>query len=665
MIRKILLVGICLFLVGNIKAQREKVNLNKSWKFTSGYEVRKNAFTEVNIPHTWNTTDALGGNVDYYRGLGNYERSFLVKEEWKNKRLFLRFLGVNTIANVFVNGKHVGEHRGGYAAFAFEITDFVSYGEENEIWIRVNNAPQLDIMPLVGDFNMYGGIYRDVDLYITDSNCISLLDHGSEGVYLFQHEVSESLAKVQAVVKVLTDEETMIVLKVKDHEGGIVLVKKAKNTDKGEVMIPFEMKKPHLWNGRKDPYIYAVHVELQKNGKIIDKVVQPMGLRYYHVDPDKGFFLNGEHVQLRGVCRHQDRPEIGNALHTCHHSEDVAIMEEIGANAYRMSHYPQDPYMFQLLDEKGFVVWCEIPFVGPGGYRDKGFVDQESFKKNGKYQLTELIRQNMNHPSVLFWGLFNELKVQGDNPVTYIKELQQLAHSEDPTRITTAASNQNDETLNSITDLICWNKYFGWYGNNVSQIGKWADKQHAQMPDKPIGISEYGAGASLYHQQEKLIKTIAGSYWHPENWQTYFHEEHWIEIDQRPFLWGTFIWSLFDFGAAHRREGEVRGKNDKGLVSFDRKERKDAFYFYKVNWNKQPMVYIAEKRVTERSNANQRIKVYSNQNKVTLFLNGEKVHGIKGDYGRFYFDVQLRPGKNKIVAKSGAQLSDQLELIFK
>ncbi|MCT4586967.1 MAG: glycoside hydrolase family 2 protein [Carboxylicivirga sp.] len=606
--------------------------------------------------------------MDYYRGLGNYERSFEVKKEWQNKRLFLRFLGVNTIANVFINGKHVCEHRGGYTAFACEITDFVKVGEKNTLWVRVNNAPQLDIMPLVGDFNFYGGIYRDVDLYVTDNDCISLLDYGSEGVYLFQEEVSDEKASVKTVIKTLGKNADKLTLQVQDIDGKTILSKEHAFSGKQqnpEVEIPFEIAKPHLWNGLKDPYLYSVVVELKKGGKIIDRVKQCLGLRYYHVDADKGFFLNGKHVQLRGVCRHQDRPEIGNALYKHHHAEDVALMEEMGANAYRMSHYPQDPYMFELFDKKGFLVWAEIPFVGPGGYRDKGFVNQESFKKNGKQQLIELIRQNMNHPSVVMWGLYNELKVQGDNPVEYVQELNKLAHQEDPTRITTAASNQSDKALNTATDLICWNKYFGWYGGDVSGIGEWADKQHAALPDMPIGVSEYGAGASYHHQMEELVKTNPGSYWHPEKWQTHFHEAHWVAIDQRPFLWGTFIWSMFDFGAAHRREGEVQGKNDKGLVSFDRKDKKDAFYFYKANWNtKEQMLYIAERRLTERSQANQKIKVYSNQKTVTLYLNGKKLGAVTGDYGRFYFDVELKPGQNIIQARSGKKLMDEVKLIY-
>ncbi|WP_299581703.1 glycoside hydrolase family 2 TIM barrel-domain containing protein [uncultured Sunxiuqinia sp.] len=656
-----------LLIVGFIaiaSGQREQMVINDKWRFTYGYEVRKNVFTEINLPHTWNTKDALGGNVDYYRGLGNYERTLKVEKSWKGKRLFVRFLGVNTVANVFINGKHVGEHRGGYTAFAFEITDLVNYGEDNTLWIRVNNAPQLDIMPLVGDFNMYGGIYRDVELYITDTDLISLLDYGSKGVYLHQQEVSSSKARVNAVVKTLGYSESVVRLFVEDHSGKIILNKSVSvspgKNQTGEVVIPFEMQAPRLWNGRKDPYLYTVRTQLIKQGNVVDEVVQPLGLRFFHVDPDKGFFLNGEHLQLKGVCRHQDRPELGNAVSYLHHAEDIAIMEEIGANAVRLSHYPQDPQVYRLLDEKGFVVWSEIPFVGPGGYRDKGFVNQASFKENGKQQLLEMIRQQINHPSIVMWGLFNELKEQGDNPVEYIKELHALSHSEDSSRITVAASNQGG-ALNTITDIIAWNKYYGWYGGNPSSIGTWADNQHKQMPSTPIGVSEYGAGASLYHQQEELIQPAPNSFWHPENWQTHFHEGHWVAIDQRPFLWGTFIWNLFDFGGAHRTEGEVPGKNDKGLVTFDRKDRKDAFFFYKANWNQtEPMVYVAERRIANRTKAAQTIKVYSNQKRVELWINGKKVGKATGDYARFYFEVTLEPGMNEIIAKAGKELIDKI-----
>ncbi|MFV0507442.1 MAG: glycoside hydrolase family 2 TIM barrel-domain containing protein [Bacteroidales bacterium] len=644
-------------------ANRQVQSLNLGWKFRFGYEVRKNVSEDINLPHTWNTKDALGGNTDYYRGIGVYTKELEIKNEWEGKRLFVRFLGANSIANVFINGKHVGEHRGGYTAFTFEISSFVKHGAKNTITVKVNNAPQLDIMPLVGDFNFYGGLYRDVDLYVCEHDCISLLDYGSKGVYVFQDEVNEQNATVRTKIKLLGKNDVSVKLTVLDALGKEVLSKSQVTSGGQDVEIPFEIRNPHLWNSTADAYLYSVKVQLFRGSNVVDEVLQPLGLRYYNVDPNDGVSLNGKHIQLKGVCRHQDRPEIGNALNKFHHAEDVSIMMEMGANALRMSHYPHDPYMYELCDKKGIMVWCEIPFVGPGGYADKGFVDMESFKENGRQQLIEMIRQNMNHPSILFWGLFNELKESGDNPVEYVRELDRLAKNEDPTRITTAASNQSG-LLNEITNLIAWNTYYGWYGGNFAGIGKWADAVHAKMPNTPIGISEYGAGASVNHQQEELTKSVANSYWHPENWQTAYHEVHWEEINKRPFLWGTFIWNLFDFGAAHRTEGEVPGKNDKGLVSFDRNVKKDAFYFYKANWNKEkPMVYIAERRIVERKKSEQTIKVYSNQDSVELWVNGTKYStSSNANLSRFYFDVKLNKGENIIVAKSGNTLQDRTVL---
>lgn len=545
-IRKVTFTSLLLifFCILTVHAQRQIINLNSNWDFRYGYEVKTEATTRVNLPHTWNTKDALGGNADYYRGLGIYTKKLKVNQEWENKRLFIRFLGANLVANVFINDKHIGEHRGGYTTFAFEISSYVNFGKENTITVKVNNAPQLDVMPLVGDFNFYGGLYRDVLLYVTEPDCISLLDYGSEGVYLHQDTVTDKEASVRTVVKVLGEGATHVNVIVLDGSGKEIFTNSktvSNETDPSkEITIPIKIDNPHLWNSTTDPYLYSVRVQLTKNEKIIDEVIQPLGLRYFHVDPNKGVFLNGKHIQLRGVCRHQDRPELGNALAPFHHKEDIEIIREMGANALRMSHYPQDPYMYELSDTEGLIVWCEIPFVGPGGYADKGFVDLDSFKKNGKTQLIEMIRQNMNHPSILFWGLFNELKEQGDNPIAYVKELHHLAKSEDPSRITTSASNASGD-LNTITDLIAWNKYFGWYGGEVSGIGEWADAQHAEMPNTSIGISEYGAGASIVHQAEELSKTNPNSYWHPENWQTHFHEAHWIEIDKRPFLWGPLF----------------------------------------------------------------------------------------------------------------------------
>ncbi|WP_430812386.1 MULTISPECIES: beta-glucuronidase LacZ4 [unclassified Carboxylicivirga] len=642
------------------------MNLNRYWRYTPGYELRKGVYEKVNLPHTWNTGDALGGNADYYRGLGNYERNLEIPAAWKNKRLFLKFYGVNTIANVFINGQHVGEHRGGYTSFTFEITNLVRPGEHNTLQVRVNNAPQLDIMPLLGDFNMYGGIYRDVELLIENPNCISPLHYGSEGIYLKPKQVNEQSAQVEANVHLNGQAGETLKTEITVRNGEKVILKtETHNTldAQGQAVatIPFSIHNPRLWNGQADPFMYAVELKIYHNSDLQDDAHTKLGLRYFRADAHQGFFLNGNRLQLKGVCRHQDRPELGNALNKLHHEEDIAIMQDMGANAVRLSHYPQDPYVYKLLDEAGFIVWSEIPFVGPGGYRDKGFVNQESFKENGRQQLKEMIYQQFNHPSICFWGLFNELKEEGDNPVAFVQELNQLAKELDPLRLTTAASNQGGQ-LNRLTETIAWNKYYGWYGGTPASIGQWADKAHKEFPNTPIGISEYGAGASIYHQQEELKKPVANSYWHPENWQTHFHEQHWMAIDQRPFLWGTFIWNLFDFGAAHRTEGEVPGKNDKGLITFDRAIKKDAFYFYKANWNTtDPLVYFAERRLDKRSNTQQTIKVYSNQKSVELTVNGQSLGRQKGHYGRFIWEnISLKPGKNILLAKAKSGTQDKI-----
>jgi beta-galactosidase len=328
-------------------------------------------------------------------------------------------------------------------------------------------------------------------------------------------------------------------------------------------------------------------------------------------------------------------------------------LKEIGANSIRLSHYPQAPYFMDLLDENGIVTWTEIPFVGPGGYADVGFINQPTFRENGKQQLIEMIRQNFNRPSICFWGLFNELKPDGDNPVEFLNELNTIVKLEDPTRLTTAASCVDENELNEISDLICWNKYFGWYGDDVKQIGKWADETHKNHPDFKIGISEYGAGGSIYQHEEKLKQPVPGSKWHQEAWQAFFHEQNWKELSIRSYIWGTFIWNLFDFGASHRSEGDRSGKNDKGLVTFDRKTKKDAFYFYKANWNLEPMLYIADRRYVDRSSRTTILKGYSNLKEVELFINGSSFGKRKpNEYHIIYWEnVNLQSGKNHIEIK--------------
>lgn len=651
-------------------AQRHDQLLNDNWQFRFGHQVEKSTVARVDLPHTWNAQDALSGRTDYKRGLGHYERRLFVPADWKGQRLYLRFEGANSIADLFVNGRHAGQHRGGYGAFVFEITNFVNYGKANTLRVSVNNAETLELMPLVGDFNFYGGLYRDVHLVRTGPTCISLLDHGSSGIRLVQDSVSKDYAAIRALVALSNGSDTAtqaeVLLRLLDGDREVAtqrLTLTLPPDSSVEGSLPVSLRRPHLWDGRRDPFRYRAEVSLWRNGHEVDRVEQPLGLRYYHIDPERGFFLNGRHLPLRGVCRHQDRSEVGNALRREHHDEDAAIMAEMGANAVRLAHYPQAEYFYDLMDRYGFIVWAEIPFVGPGGYSDEGFVNLPAFRQNGREQLVELIRQHYNHPSIVVWGLFNELSMRGDDPVPYIKELNDLAHREDPTRLTVAASN-TDGALNFVTDAMAWNRYDGWYGGTPAGLGQWLDHMHTTHPDLRIAISEYGAGASLYHQQDTLVKTVATSFWHPENWQTHYHMANWREISARPFVWGSFIWNLFDFGAAHRHEGDRVGINDKGLVSFDRRTRKDAFYFYKANWNKEvPLLYLAERRCTRRTRPVQTFMAFTNQPEAELFVNGTSCGHAKTDsLGTVRWNgVRLRPGQNEIRVVSGRgthQLTD-------
>ena len=648
-------------------AQRENILINQDWNFQFSHQVNKNSSRRVDLPHTWNAQDALSGKPDYKRGIGNYDKKLFIRSEWKGKRLFLRFEGANCVSNVFINGKQIGEHRGGYGAFIFEITDKVNYGKNNTVLVRVNNGEQLDVMPLVGDFNFYGGIYRDVHLLVTEDICISPLDYASPGVYLFQQHVGEKQAAVLARINLSngTEHPRQATLRLQVKEGDKVVyqadkkVTVAPHTSVQPEEMSFTLLNPRLWNGREDPFMYQTVITLVKDGKEIDKVEQPLGLRYYATDADRGFFLNGKHLPLHGVCRHQEWAEVGNALRPMHHEEDTRLMLEMGVNAIRLAHYPQATYMYDLMDRNGIVTWAEIPFVGPGGYADKGFVDQPSFRKNGKEQLKEMIRQHFNHPSICFWGLFNELKENGDNPLEYIKELNVLAHQEDPTRPTTSASNQGG-AINFITDNIAWNRYDGWYGATPATLASWLDKTHQAHPEIKIAISEYGAGASIYHQQDSLVQTSPGSWWHPENWQTEYHIQNWKIISERPYVWGSFVWNMFDFGAAHRTEGDRPGINDKGLVTHDRKVKKDAFYFYKANWNPEPMVYIAGRRSVNRVKPVTEVQIFSNCAEVTLKVNGQIIKKMQPDGVKvcIFKDIRLKKGENNIEvsAKNGKRV---------
>ncbi|CAL1519340.1 glycoside hydrolase family 2 TIM barrel-domain containing protein [Chitinophaga sp. MM2321] len=669
--RNLLLLGVCLMTVccyAQDKAGREYIDVNAGWNFRFAYDVRRNAPEEkVSLPHTWNASDPFKGSIDYRRTMGVYSRGITTDPSWKNKRVFLYFEGANSVADVLVNNTFVTQHKGGYTAFCAEITPYLKPGGENKLLVQVSNAARMDVLPLAGDFNIYGGLHRQVWLIVANENCITPLDYASPGVYISQDEVSSSKARISVATKLsLTGKGTGISLRTIVRDARQKEVMTAQSTvDPRDTLVTqhLTITRPHLWEGKKDPYLYEVAVQLLQDDNVIDEVKQPLGLRYFKVDADSGFVLNGRYMDLYGFGYHEDVEGSGSALSREDLESDMALVLESGATAMRLTHYPHASYFYDLADKNGIVLWTEIPLVGPGGYTGTGYANDPSLQQQARQQLVEMIRQYYNHPSIFFWGLFNELKLDYDNPLPFLSRLNELAKKEDPSRITTCATFLDTDTFNHVSDVIAWNKYYGWYGGQFSDIGAWADDMHDKFPRKPIGVSEYGAGANIDHHIEQLKAPIPDGDFHAEEWQTAFHEAHWEEFGRRRFIWSKFIWALRDFGSSIREEGGFQGINDKGLVTYDRRVKKDAFYFYKANWNTTPMLYLTEKRNNDRSKSKTDIKAYTNLPAAALFVNGKPAGEAKKDaLGRLLWkDITLKPGNNLLVVKAtyaGMTLSD-------
>lgn len=655
--RRVIMIVAALLFAGQALA-REVVNINRNWRFFSNIERRTSDGAQtVNLPHTWNN-DALSGKEDYFRGLGNYMKDIAVPQAWQNKRVFIRFGGAGTVANLFINGRHVGEHRGGYTAFTFEITNFLKYGESNTFWVIVNNSSQLDVLPTAGDINIYGGLYRDVELIVADASMISVRDNGSDGVCLVQRAVSQEKAEVDAKVKIdgLPDRTLTVNLAVTTPRQDTVLRRsvryKVPGSGQGTVVIPFDIERPILWDGMENPYLYDVKVEVADGDVSSDRITIPMGLRYFSVDPRQGFMLNGRPYRIHGVISYEDRAGAGNAVTGYQMKEDLDIIAEMGANAIRTAAYPHNRTFYEECDRRGFLVWCDLPFIGPAYMTDMAYIDTPGFKANGRQQLTEMIRQRCNNASIFAWGIFSRLNERGDSPVQYVRDLNRLAREEDPTRMTVATSNA-DGPINFVTDLVVWDHGFGWIEGQPSDVRLWGDNLRANWSNLRSGIS-YGAGASIYHQSDSLYRPSFMGNWHPERWQTHLHEQYFSYVDTTPWLWGWFVRNMFDYGAAARTWGEGTGTEDSGLVTFDRKYRKDAYYFYKANWNRSdPFVYIAERRWDKRSQGGQKIRVYSNQSEVELFVNGMSQGTRTGVNATFEWDnVPLREGSNSVEARA-------------
>ena len=636
----------------------------QSWSFSkgdSGAAADAGDWETVNLPHTWNVSDASdGGGRDnqsrdgYYRGPGWYRKSIKTDASMRGKRLFIRFEGASSVADVYLNGQPVGGHKGAFGAFCLELTKQLKIGADNELKVRVDNSWRSDLPPLSGDFSVFGGIYRPVSLLTKSQACISPLVLGSSGVRIRQENVSRESADVE--LRTLIDNagdaaDLEVECSIRDAEGTVVASASSSVRAQGSAMTTQRMtlKNPRLWNGRKDPYLYSVEVSLKQGGQVIDSRVEPLGLRFFKVDPKKGFFLNGEPYPIYGVNRHQDRAGKGWAVGSEDHAEDVRLIQEIGARGVRLAHYPHAEEFYSLCDKAGLLVWAEVPNVDCTSH-------DPAFAENAKSQLREMISQHGNHPSIFCWSLFNEMyhRPSADFEVL-LKELNAISKQEDPTRFTAGAINKAGRMkLANTTDLIAFNAYPGWYEGNPDGMTKVLEDYNQLGNSRGIGVSEYGAGGSVRHHQQNPPKSVPTSRWHPEEWQAIVHEGNYRSIRDHAPCWGSFVWNMFDFASPWRDEGDAPGINDKGLVSHDRKTRKDSFFFYKANWSEEPVLYITSRRHVDREEAVTPIKIYSNAPKVTLRVNGAEIGTKDVDDLKIarWDEVRLQPGRNTIEVDS-------------
>ena len=625
---------------------RNIVNINRKWAFAKGVTEVPSAIPAewnwVNLPHSWNAIDGQDGGNDYYRGTCCYAQKFDKLDLPVAEKYYLEINGANSSADAYLNGKHLAHHDGGYSTWRVEITEAMD--RENLLVILVDNTANDRVYPQMADFTFYGGLYRDVNIIAVSDSHFDLDFFGGPGVKVTP-VVNGNRADVEVEV-FLTNAKAGQYLQytVLDAEGNTVA-----NVATDETKVNISIDNVHLWHGRKDPYLYTVEVNLVQDKEILDNVSARFGCRSFAIDPDKGFLLNGEEYPLRGVSRHQDRWGIGNALLPEHHEEDMAYILEVGCTTIRLAHYQHDQYFYDLCDEVGMVIWAEIPYISnhmPNG------------RENTISQMKELIAQNYNHPSIVVWGLSNEITMKGDSDPDLLenhKILQDLCHAWDPTRLTTIAA-VSPCPINSpyiqIPDVVSYNHYFGWYGGDTSMNGPWFDNFHKTHPNIPIGISEYGCEALNWHTSNPK----QGDY--TEEYQAFYHEELIKQIHARPYLWATQVWTMYDFGADARSEGGENGQNHKGLMTFDRKYKKDSFFAYKAWLNPEPMVHICAKRYVDRVEEVTKVTVYSNQPTVELFANGVSV-GVQENNGLpfFYFEVP-NVGTTRLVAKAG-ELTDE------
>lgn len=644
--------------------------------FTEGWSFKKGPFQkdpllfsagfgsnwqEVKIPHTWNARDMQTEMNNYYAGEAYYKKEYTPAADLKDKRVFLRFQGVGSVAEIYVNKTYAGNHKGAYSAFAIEISKLLKYGEPNEILVKVDNAARPEVIPVNHTlFGVYGGMYRPVELIVTEAVNIAVTDYASPGIYISQKNVNSKSADVSVKIKLENKkaraEAIQVSTTIYERDGKVKAQKQVSMvvSPQGRQMCEqeFSVKNPHLWQGLDDPYLYKVVVRLIANGQVIDEVIQPLGLRHFELKAADGMYLNGKKVPMYGVCRHQDWWQLGSALTDKEHDADLAIIKEIGATTIRFAHYQQAERIYAKCDSIGFMIWAEIPFVNRVSTHEGD---------NAKQQLTELIRQNYNHPSIYTWGLHNEVYTPYNYTVALTTELNDLSKTEDPDRYTVSVNGYStvNQSSNLNADIQGINHYFGWYGGKIGDIEKWVTGMEQNFPDYRVIFSEYGAEANI-HQQEERVGEVGRyfSQYYPETFATKFHEIQWGVISKHPYLVASYIWNTFDFATPATSQGGVKARNMKGLVTFDRQTKKDPYYWYKANWSKEPVLYITQRRATERENDVTPVTVYCNTGTPQLFVNGTEVKTLKqGNTAVHYIfeDVKLNNGENVIEAKASSQ----------
>lgn len=667
-------------LLGSIcKAEaREVTPFNNGWEFKKGpfptdamqTAARWNAdWEQVNVPHTWNADDMQKKTNSFYAGVAYYRKHYVFPESLEGKRLFLRFEGVGACAEVYVNGYLVGTHKGAYSAFVCEIGSQVRLGEENEIVVKADNAARPDVIPVNHAlFGVYGGIYRPVWLIVTEPCNIVVNDCASPGVYITQKNVSKQSADVSVRVKLDNATLAPAALELENaiytREGKLVKIHRQsfELTPQGvqNYVSDFKISHPHLWQGREDPYLYKVVSRLKQDGQVIDEVIQPLGLRKYEAVAGKGFFLNGKKYPMYGVTRHQDWWGMGSALTNREHDFDLEQIMEVGATTVRFAHYQQSDYIYSRCDTLGLIIWAEIPFVNRVTGQEWDNVHQ---------QMRELIRQSFNHPSIYVWGIHNEVY----HPHGYTAALTQSVHDlcklEDPDRYTVAVNGYGhaEHPVNGNTDIQGMNRYFGWYEKKIQDIKPWIEKMEKEYPWQRLMLTEYGADANIEHQTELLGDALNwGSDFYPETFQTKTHEYQWGVISQHPYILASYLWNMFDFAVPQWKRGGVDARNMKGLITFDRKIRKDAFYWYKANWSKEPVLYLTQRRNTERERRETSVTVYSNLGTPRVFLNGRELDGVRKGYTdvHYIFDqVTLAEGRNvlrAVIVSDGKEYTDEI-----